>query len=310
MLNRNKIRHLYTYDAEFIETMTKCVAFHSYKGGTGKSTISANLSASLARRGFTAVLLDLDVYAPSLQDYFQWQPKKSINDYLFENATVDEVIHDLTAVLTKFPSNDGEKSDSKGKLLVGFSSTSKDEIYKLDGAVRQEGSKIQLLRKFLMLREEIVSNYNADFIIIDTSPGIRYWSINSLAIADTILLSLKLDGIDLKGTRLLAKEIYESLTKLGTKSYLLLNRAAGYCLPPSLVGENTSSNRELYNTTVGNQSTVISKLNEDIGMDTILSIPCYCDIQFDSNEFLTALRFPDHPFAAKIDALIEKLGKI
>lgn len=305
-----KIRQLYTYDVEFIETMTKCVAFHSYKGGTGKSTISSNLSATLARKGFTAVLLDLDVYAPSLQDYFQWQPKKSINDYLFENANVDEVIQDLTGVLNKFPSDNGEQSESKGKLLVGFSSTSKEEIYKLDGAVRQEGSKIQLLRKFLMLREEIVSKYNADYIIIDTSPGIRYWSINSLAIADTILLSLKLDGIDLKGTRLLAKEIYESLTKLGTKSYLLLNRAAGYCLPPNMAGENTSSTQELYNTTIGNQSTVVSKLNEDIGMDTILSIPCYCDIQFDSNEFLTALRYPDHPFAAKIDVLIDKLKEI
>ncbi|MDP9490089.1 MAG: AAA family ATPase [Thermoproteota archaeon] len=290
--------------------MTKCVAFHSYKGGTGKSTISSNLAAALARKGFTAVLLDLDVYAPSLQDYFQWQPKKSINDYLFENADVDEVIQDLTGVLNKFPSYNGEQPESKGKLFVGFSSTSKEEIYKLDGAVRQEGSKIQLLRKFLMLREEIVSNYNADYIIIDTSPGIRYWSINSLAIADTILLSLKLDGIDLKGTRLLAKEIYESLTKLGTKSYLLLNRAAGYCLPPNMAGENTSSTQELYNTTIGNQSTVVSKLNEDIGMDTILSIPCYCDIQFDSNEFLTALRYPDHPFAAKIGVLIDKLKEI
>jgi chromosome partitioning protein len=291
--------------------MTKCIALHSYKGGTGKSTISSNLSASLAKKGLTAVLLDVDVYAPSLQDYFQWQPKKSINDYLFENANIDEVIHDLSPVLNKFRSNDGEQSDSsKGKLWVAFSSTSKDEIYKLDGAVRQEGSKIQLLRKFLMLREEIVSKYNADFIIIDTSPGIRYWSINSLAIADTILLSLKLDGIDLKGTRLLAKEIYDSLTKLGTKSYLLLNRAAGYCLPPNLAGEQTSSTQEMYNNTVDNQSTVISKLNADIGMDTILSIPCYCDIQFDSNEFLTALKYPNHPFASKIDALIEKLKTI
>lgn len=291
--------------------MTKCIALHSYKGGTGKSTISSNLSASLAKKGLTAVLLDVDVYAPSLQDYFQWQPKKSINDYLFENANIDEVIHDLSPVLNKFRSNDGEQSDSsKGKLLVAFSSTSKDEIYKLDGAVRQEGSKIQLLRKFLMLREEIVSKYNADFIIIDTSPGIRYWSINSLAIADTILLSLKLDGIDLKGTRLLAKEIYDSLTKLGTKSYLLLNRAAGYCLPPNLAGEQTSSTQEMYNNTVDNQSIIISKLNADIGMDTILSIPCYCDIQFDSNEFLTALRYPNHPFAGKIDALIEKLKTI
>ena len=291
--------------------MTKCIALHSYKGGTGKSTISSNLSASLAKKGLTAVLLDVDVYAPSLQDYFQWQPKKSINDYLFENANIDEVIHDLSPVLDKFSSNDGEQSDSsKGKLLVAFSSTSKDEIYKLDGAVRQEGSKIQLLRKFLMLREEIVSKYNADFVIIDTSPGIRYWSINSLAIADTILLSLKLDGIDLKGTRLLAREIYDSLTKLGTKSYLLLNRAAGYCLPPNLAGEQTSATQEMFNNTVDNQSTVISKLSADIGMDTILSIPCYCDIQFDSNEFLTALRYPNHPFAGKIDELIEKLKTI
>jgi cellulose biosynthesis protein BcsQ len=161
-----------------------------------------------------------------------------------------------------------------------------------------------------MLREEIVSKYNADFVIIDTSPGIRYWSINSLAIADTILLSLKLDGIDLKGTRLLAREIYDSLTKLGTKSYLLLNRAAGYCLPPNLAGEQTSATQEMFNNTVDNQSAVISKLNADIGMDTILSIPCYCDIQFDSNEFLTALRYPNHPFAGKIDALIEKLKTI
>jgi len=288
--------------------MTKCVAFHSYKGGTGKSTISANLSASLAKKGLTAVLLDVDVYAPSLQDYFQWQPKKSINDYLFENGSVDEVIHDLTDVLSKFPSHNGqEDNSSKGKLFVAFSSTSKDEIYKLDGAVRQEGSKIQLLRKFLMLREEIVSKYNADYIIIDTSPGIRYWSINSLAIADTIFLSLKMDGIDLKGTRLLAREIYESLTKLGTKSYLLLNRAAGYCLPSGPSDEKTFSTQEIYTNTAGDQKAVISKLNEDIGMETVLSIPCYCDIQFDSNEFLTALRYPDHPFAGNINTLIEKL---
>lgn len=287
--------------------MTKCVAFHSYKGGTGKSTISSNLSASLAKKGLTAVLLDVDVYAPSLQDYFQWQPKKSINDYLFDNANIDEVIHDLSPVLNKFPSNNGERADSNGKLYVAFSSASKEEIYKLDGAVRQEGSKIQLLRKFLMLREEIVSKYDADFIIIDTSPGIRYWSINSLAIADTIILSLKLDGIDLKGTRLLAKEIYESLTKLGTKSYLLLNRAAGYCLPSGPAGEKTFSTQEVYSNIAGNQNTVITRLNADVGMETILSIPCYCDIQFDSNEFLTALRYPNHPFAGNINTLIEKL---
>jgi len=40
-----------------------------------------------------------------------------------------------------------------------------------------------------------------DYIIIDTSPGVRYWSINSLAIADLILLSLKMDSIDIEGKK-------------------------------------------------------------------------------------------------------------
>ena len=32
--------------------MTKTISFHSYKGGTGKSLISLNISVDLAQRGF------------------------------------------------------------------------------------------------------------------------------------------------------------------------------------------------------------------------------------------------------------------
>lgn len=47
------------------------IAFHSYKGGTGKTTIAANLAAFWALKGYRVALLDLDVYAPSLQSYFE-----------------------------------------------------------------------------------------------------------------------------------------------------------------------------------------------------------------------------------------------
>ncbi|HEX7178681.1 MAG TPA: P-loop NTPase, partial [Nitrososphaeraceae archaeon] len=130
--------------------MTRCIAFHSYKGGTGKSTIGANLSALMAMRGLTVVLLDLDIYAPSLQGYFHQSPRKWINDFLFENAQVEDVTHDLTSLIQKFESTNSY-SDIKGKIFVGFSNPSKEEIYRLDGAVRQESSKIQLLRKFILL---------------------------------------------------------------------------------------------------------------------------------------------------------------
>lgn len=67
------------------------IAFHSYKGGTGKNTITSNLAAMLATKGYRVSLIDLDVYAPSLQIYFQVEPKKWINDLLLAKATVDEV---------------------------------------------------------------------------------------------------------------------------------------------------------------------------------------------------------------------------
>jgi len=63
--------------------LSKCIAFHSYKGGTGKTTLAANLAALLAKNGNRVFLLDLDFYAPSLQSYFEAQPKKWINDFLF-----------------------------------------------------------------------------------------------------------------------------------------------------------------------------------------------------------------------------------
>ena len=47
-------------------------------------------------------------------------------------------------------------------------------------------------------------------------------------------------------------------------------------------------------------------LSKDVGMDIICSIPCYCDIQFSRREYLTVLKYPDHPFAKRIEKLAEE----
>jgi chromosome partitioning protein len=312
--------------------MANCIAFHSYKGGTGKTTIGANFAALLAKKGYRVFLLDLDVYAPSLQTYFnEKKPKKWINDFLFGNAEVDDILMDLTPTLDNYgnsklsssSSSSSSKDKPNGKLMAGFSNSKREEIYKLESGGKQENSKMQLLRKFILLREQLLSSHDADYIIIDTSPGIRYWSINALAVADILFLTLKMDELDIEGTKTIAQEIYSSFTRHGTKSYLLLNRVAGYCTPHSMSLKNESIEGAASRNSVTNiqnvgssiiqmpkeqdQSDIINMLSKELKMDVISSIPCYCDIQFNKREYLTVLEYPHHPFAEKINSLIENL---
>ncbi len=189
-----------------------------------------------------------------------------------------------------------------------------------------ESRKIQrcnYLGNLSFCESRLLSSHDADYIIIDTSPGIRYWSINALAVADILFLTLKMDELDIEGTKTIAQEIYSSFTRHGTKSYLLLNRVAGYCVPHTM-NLNKSTEKAAYENSVTNtqntgwsstmqmskqqdQSDIINMLSKEINMDVISTIPCYCDIQFNKREFLTVLEYPNHPFANKINSIIEDL---
>jgi chromosome partitioning protein len=296
--------------------MSQCIAFHSYKGGTGKTTIACNLAAMLAFKGYNVSLLDLDVYAPSLHSYFDCNPDKWINDLLFENSDLREIMVDMTSALTKYTAEANNKK--LGKLLVGFSNPQKEEIYKLEGSIKTANANIQLLRRFVQLREDLISDYDSDYVILDTSPGIRYWSINSLAVADVLFLTLKYGDLDIEGTIKMAKDIYGSFTKFGSKSFLLLNRVAGYCFPRAYAlrsqPEESNINHNNSIIKVPEEAPIeLAVIRDELSSDTFLSdqtrmemissIPCYCDIQFKKKEFLTVLQHPDHPFAKQLESL-------
>jgi chromosome partitioning protein len=317
--------------------LTRCIAFHSYKGGTGKTTLAANFAALLARKGYRVFLIDMDVYAPSLQSYFETDPKKWINDFLFENAELNEVVLDFTPLIESrgrsSTSNNAEiKGRAKhGQLWIGFCNAKKEEIFKLEGG-SQAVSKIHLFRRFILLKELLLSEYQADYIIIDTGSGIRYWSINALVVADILLLTLKMADLDIAGTRNALAEIYRSFTKFGAKSFLLCNRVSGYCIPNNIRDDTTpyssaSASTTATRTSVLDQpalkarSSLMMKqqatetntenfLNSEIGIEVISAIPCYCDIQFSRKEFLTVLDQPEHPFAKQVERLVHAVETI
>lgn len=291
--------------------MTHCIAIHSYKGGTGKTTIAANTAALIAETGKKVALIDLDIYAPSLHNYFKITPKKWINDFLDNNADVEETIIDMTDSIYNGKS-------LSGKIYAGFSNPNRDAIFKFEISNGSEYWKKQF-RKLVFLREQIITKMDIDYIIIDTSPGIRHWSINALSIADKLILTMKMDDLDIEGTKKLLDEIYTTFVKFGAITYILLNRISGYCVPVTLINspevktnpahtyfKQIDSNNKLE---MQNPQNVLEGLEEVTGIKYLTPLPCYCDIQFSSREFLTVVNNPNHPFSKNLQHIINEIIK-
>ncbi len=296
--------------------MTHCIAIHSYKGGTGKTTIAANAAALLVKMGKRVALLDLDVYAPSLHNYFKMTPKKWINDFLDNNADIYETMIDITTALYNENKEKHEKS-IMGKLYTGFSNPSRDAIFKFEISNSTDYWKKQF-RKLVFLREQMITKLDIEYIIIDTSPGIRHWSINALSIADKLILTMKMDDLDIEGTKKLLYEIYTTFVKFGAISYILLNRVSGYCVPATMLKsakDNIQSENRQIDPNINdliemqNPERVLKEL-QDVTVARYLSpLPCYCDIQFSTREFLTVIKNPSHPFSLNLQVVINEMIK-
>jgi MinD-like ATPase involved in chromosome partitioning or flagellar assembly len=267
-------------------TRGKALAFHSYKGGTGKTTLVSNLAASYAKRGMKICLLDFDLYAPSLNTYFRKESEFYINDLLTGEVQISDILVDLSSEL-----------NLDGKFFVGFSSAKKENIHEIE--IRHEMKwQIAALRRFLAAKRELFQDYNMDYIILDTSPGIRYWSINAIAASDLLFLVMKTSAMDIEGTKKMIKDTYNSLTKFGSKKFIIFNKTSA----ASPIGKFKMSNNDNIIWT--------NKIEKKLETPVIGSIPCYCDVQFNKHEFLSTIKIPNHPFSKRVNILAEKIIKI
>ena len=260
----------------------KTLAFHSYKGGTGKTTLISNLAAFFAKNGMRVCLLDFDLYAPSLTLYFRKAPRLYLNNVLSGEADISDVLVDISSEL-----------GMDGKLFLGFSSPGKEDIRDIE-LRHDEKWQLKAIRRLLSAKNKLFEKYKIDYLLIDTSPGIRYWSINALAVSDLLFLIMKNSDMDVEGTKKMTKDIYDSLSKFGSKYYIVLNKVPG-------AHPDKNSNWEAY------ENAFSANLEKTIGTKIVGSIPCFCDIQFSRHEFLFAINQPDHSFSKNLVTLAEKL---
>src|SRR4030067_2344398 len=110
--------------------MSKTMAFHSYKGGTGKTSLVVNLGVEYAKQGAKVCVLDYDFRAPSLNVLFKVKPKFWLNDYLEGKCRLLDTLNDFSG-----------QFNLPGKLWVGFSNSSLDALKAMMSKDRGGGEK-------------------------------------------------------------------------------------------------------------------------------------------------------------------------
>ncbi len=164
----------------------KIVSIHSFRGGTGKSNIAANLAAIAALDGKRVAVIDTDVASPGIHVIFGLGREKiehTLNDYLRGECEITDACIDMTSRL-------GIKS---GKLFLIPSSMSATDITR----ILREGYEVSDLKNGF---NEIIKARNLDYLIIDTHPGLDRETLLSMATADYLFVVARVDQQDLLGT--------------------------------------------------------------------------------------------------------------
>ena len=167
--------------------MTKIVSVHSFRGGTGKSNITANLAAIMATRGLKVAVVDTDIQSPGVHVIFGFDESKmaySLNDYLWGKCEISQAAYDITP---------GLGAEIEGKVYLVPSSINPGDIAR----VLHEGYDVNQLNEGF---EELGRALSLDILIIDTHPGLNEETLLSISISDVLLIIMRPDQQDYQGT--------------------------------------------------------------------------------------------------------------
>lgn len=169
------------------------VAIQSFRGGTGKSNLSANLAFLAARQGAKVAVLDTDLQSPGVHIVFGVKSEQvlhSLSHFVQGKCEINEVAIDLTREL--------RLEERGGKLFLLPSSMKLEAIT----AIISKGYEPSRLNEHML---RLAEDLELDYLILDTHPGLNRETLLSLAISDIMLVVLRPDRQDFQGTAVLVQ---------------------------------------------------------------------------------------------------------
>ncbi len=253
----------------------KIIAVHSYKGGTGKTLLSINLAATFVKQGKKICLLDLDFRAPSLatllnvtkSDYW-------LNDYLNGTCEIGKTLIDSS-----------DRIHNGGKFFIGLANPTTEAIR--DMSAKDRKWEMRALGRLLALRNSLLNDKGFDYLIMDTSPGLQYSSINAIVSADLVIVATTFDRSDVDGTRRMLRELYDLFEK---KTEIVLNKVLN--ASSSVMKEN-----------------VQTKIKDVYQAPLLGVIPCFCDVLRAEGNTIFVQEKPEHPFTKILDGIAAEIDR-
>jgi chromosome partitioning protein len=200
----------------------KTIAIINYKGGVGKTTVTANLAAELAYRGKKVLLLDTDAQASLTFSFItpdQWdreyQSSKTIKSWFDAISQGKDTAPLIDFIVSPKTVNDFlEKQKSGGRIdlicsHLGLINVDLELATLLGGANLQQ-AKRNYIKVHARLRDAVATlaeSTDYDVFLIDCPPNFNIVTKNAIAASEKILIPAKPDYLSTLGIDYLRRSV-------------------------------------------------------------------------------------------------------
>lgn len=249
--------------------MGKIISIHSFRGGTGKSNLTANIATMVAQDGYRVGIVDTDIQSPGIHVLFGFDEntvQESLNDYLWGKIKIEQAAYPIHEIAGKEPDRAFLK-DLKMWLIP--SSIKTGEIAR----ILREGYDVGMLNDGF---HSLIEKLDLDFLFIDTHPGLNDETLLSIAISSALIIILRPDSQDFQGTAVTV----DVARKLDVpRLRLVVNKALSQVYDIQKLKEEIE---QIYNSKVA----AVLPLSEDVAFNA-------------SKNIFSALN-PDHPWTKAV----------
>jgi MinD-like ATPase involved in chromosome partitioning or flagellar assembly len=255
--------------------MGNIVSIHSFRGGTGKSNLTANLAAQVAMAGKRVGIIDTDIQSPGIHVLFGLDEARmghTLNEFLRSERSIREVAYAVGEHPTDLP---GLQKLAGKQLWLVPSSIKSSEI----GRVLRDGYDVGKLNEGM---QYLLKEMQLDYMFIDTHPGLNEETLLSIAVSDVLLIVMRPDQQDFQGTA------------------VTVDIARGLDVPNLFLVVNKALTRHDFNQ--------VSQQVQNTFESTVAGVlPLTEDMADMGSADIFSLRYPDHPWSKSLRQIAQRI---